>query len=587
MYTHSLAAALVLGLPTALGAAPIAVDTPQNTVRRINDNYNRLDNACKQPDGAPRGHYYCSGVTLRMVDDGPFNPWDYSPYALKTGATSFSWIRKDLSTSRLIRPAGFILRTPQDARALQAPVMETGFMCIYSFDGFTGPDRQAWGCGAFKQAAAAGRWSETRPEGYQQRSATTPANANAALAWGSCDLRKIDTPTQWRAQYSHLRPPALAPTSLNRIQVQQCSWNAEQAADWDAMIQVHEAPGTRHRDAFARKELLNEFLLRNDTHGASAEDGSARLPFIDAFVWDVHSTYVASTRGDTRKARPTVGLKPAQAFQRKLYAEGYAVPILRLDFTKPASQRFSYEPKDQVIALDDAALEPAPKPDPQTPQQQQQPGDLVASADWVERKPGELGMGRAEKSLLLKLAPGVKLSPANVDAIYEALEARYGDSPQWLHDEIHAGSMRAQLQCLAVRHPNASQWQLEPWRPVLSPAQMQSANCNPVRRLIESTRWSVLERDGQPLKAQGSEEPLFGLRVVPTSLGRQASTKQLYAELFRQEGLDPRWQEGAEASMELQLGCLLKLYNRKADWNLEPFRMATSVAQTEAAKCNP
>ncbi|WP_412460036.1 DUF2599 domain-containing protein [Pseudomonas sp. SC11] len=581
MFRYSLAAALVLGLPSAFAAAPIEVGTPQETLRRINDNYNRIDNACKEPGGAPRGHYYCSGVTLRMVDDGPFNPWDYSPYAISTGATSFSWIRKDLSTSRLIRPAGFILRTPEDARRLQTPVMETGFMCIYAFDGFTGPDRQAWGCGTLKQPVKGTRWSDTRPEGYQLHSATTPPNANAALAWGSCDLRKIDTAAQWRSQFGHLRPPALAPNNLNRIQVQQCSWNAEQASDWNAMIDVHQAPGTRHRDGFARKELLNEFLLRNDQSGKTPDDGSARLPYIDAFVWDVNSTYVASTRGDTRKARPTVGLKPAQAFQRKLYAQGYAVPILRLDFTQPASQRFSYEPKDQVVPLSDA-----PTPTPPAPAAPQ-PGMLIASADWVERKPDELGMGRTEKSLVLKLAPGVKLSTDNVEAIYEDLEARYGDSPQWLHDEIHPGSMRAQLQCLAVRHPDNAQWQLEPWRPVLSPADMQKTNCNPVRRLIESTRWTVLTEKGHPLKSEDSGEALFGLQVVPTALGRQASTQDLYAELFRQEGLDPRWQEGVAGSMDLQLACLHKLYNRKADWNLEPYRKATSSAQTERAKCNP
>lgn len=577
MYLRTFTAALSLGLSTALTAAPVAVDTPENTLKRINDNYNRLDNACKEPGGAPRGHYYCSGVTLRMVDDGPFDPWDYSPYAIRTGATSFSWIRRDLSTNRLIRPAGFILRTPEDSRALKAPVMEQGFMCIYSFDGFTGPDRQVWGCGALKQPVAGTPWANTRPEGYQERSATNPPNKNADLAWGSCDRRNIDTAAQWRTQYSGVRPPLLAPTSLNRIQVQQCSWNAEQPSDWDAMIQVHEAPGTRHRDPFAYKEALNEFLLRNDLTGKSKDDGSARAPFIDAFVWDVNSTFVANTRGDTRKARPTIGLKPAQAFQRKLYEQGYAVPILRMDFTKPPAQRFSYEPKDQVVVLSASPAEAEPA----------QATDFIASADWVDRGAEELGMGRTEKSLLLKLNPGVKLSPANADAIYAALEARYGDSPQWIHDEIHEGSMRAQLQCLAVRHPDNSEWQLEPWRPALSATDMQKANCNPLRRLIQSTQWTVLTKNGQPLTNPATGEELFGLQVIPTTLGRSVTAQELYAELFRQEGRDPRWQEGVPGSMQLQVSCLHDNYNKKKDWNLEPFRMATSAAQTKSADCNP
>ncbi|BBH46226.1 hypothetical protein KU43P_27030 [Pseudomonas sp. KU43P] len=129
METRYLCTALLAALSPTLANAqpPVALD-PLQTLQRINRNYNTVTDACREPDTqAPRGHYYCSGVTLRMVDDGPFNPWDYSPYAIKTGATSFSWIRQDLSTNRLIRPAGYILRTPMDSRELGLPVMETGF----------------------------------------------------------------------------------------------------------------------------------------------------------------------------------------------------------------------------------------------------------------------------------------------------------------------------------------------------------------------------------------------------------------------------------------------------------------------------
>lgn len=122
--TWALACALPL-LCSALAAQPLL--DPQDTLKRINYNYNTLKQECQEPDtGAPRGLYYCSGVTLRMVNDGPFNPWDYSPYAVKIGATSYSWIRKDLSTKILIHPAGLILRTPTDAAALNLPVKEQG-----------------------------------------------------------------------------------------------------------------------------------------------------------------------------------------------------------------------------------------------------------------------------------------------------------------------------------------------------------------------------------------------------------------------------------------------------------------------------
>lgn len=134
---------ITYALPFTLSAlAAQAPLDPLETVKRINRNYNTINNRCQEADtGAARGHYYCSGVTLRMVNDGPFNPWDYSPYAVKIGATSYSWLRKDLSTRILIHPAGFILRLPTDAVALKLPVKEQGWTCIYAFDGGTGPER--------------------------------------------------------------------------------------------------------------------------------------------------------------------------------------------------------------------------------------------------------------------------------------------------------------------------------------------------------------------------------------------------------------------------------------------------------------
>ncbi|QXI40651.1 DUF2599 domain-containing protein [Pseudomonas xantholysinigenes] len=554
----TLAIALLLGAPATHAVTVVAVDTPENTVKRINANYNAIRGDCKDPTGAPRGYYYCSGVTVRMVDDGPFNPWDYSPYALKTGASSFSWIRADLSTNRLIRPAGFILRTPEDARRLKAPVMETGFMCIYSFDGFTGPERQWHGCGPFNAAL---------PANHQARSATTPANLNAALAWGSCDSLEVNDAEQWRRRWSGTRPTLLNP--MNRIQVQQCSWNAEQPSDWDAMIKVHQAPGTRFTDTFARKELINEFLLRNDQTGTPKSDGSARLPYIDAFVWDPNSTYVANTRGDTSKAKATVGLKPAQAFQRKLYAQGYAVPVLRMDFTRPPSERFSYVADDQVVPLGGR---------PQAGNDGQENRDYIDSATWIRRH--DPGMGREEWTLNVVLKPGVKIDASNVQAAYEALESRYGDGQHWRENEIYPGSMRAQVECLVSNYPGKSEWNLEPFRPTVNPDEMKRSGCNPVRKLIEAALWSE-QTDSK------SGTTFFGLQVVPTQIGRQASSDDLYAELFRQRGRDEQWQEGVAGSVKLQLACLRKNYSQKKDWNLEPFRKATSPAQTEAALCNP
>lgn len=453
MAARYLCTALLAALTPILGNAqpPVALD-PLQTLQRINRNYNNVTDNCREPDTqAPRGHYYCSGVTLRMVDDGPFNPWDYSPYAIRTGATSFSWIRRDLSTNRLIRPAGYILRTPMDSRELGLPVMETGFTCIYSFDGFTGPERRWYGCGPFNKPLKTN---------YMENSGTSPPNRNQKFAYGSCDSGNIETADDWRRNYRYAR------TDMNRIQVTQCSWNAEQPSDWNAMIDVHQNPRTVGTDAFARKELINEFLLSNvdAAQQKAPDDGSARLPYIDAVVWDVNSTYVSNTRGDTQKAKPTKGLEPARSFQRKLFEHGYAVPILRLDFSKPASERFAFAEEDQVIAL--GSQQHAPDSEPA-------PSRLVSSSQWTQFTDASTKKRRWG----LQIVPTNAGRSAASEALYQEVLRLHGQDPQW--QEGGAGTMRVQLVCLQNNYRNKAEWNLEPHRPAVSQAQAKAQGCNP------------------------------------------------------------------------------------------------------------
>lgn len=551
MRTHYLGAALLAALPMPLLAQSTANGLdPKATVERINHNYNATVTECREPDtDAPRGHYYCSGVTLRMVDDGPFNPWDYSEFAKRTGATSYTWLRKDLSIDKLVRPAGFILRTPSDAHALNLPVMETGFMCIYAFDGFTGSERRWHGCGTYNQAL---------PENHQARSATVPANRNQALAWGSCDSRGIDTADQWRQNFRYVR------TDMNRIQVTQCSWNAEQPGDWNAMVDVHQNPGVRN-DYFARPDQSNELMLRNASENG---DGSARLPYIEAFVWNVNSTYVAPTRGDVKAPAATGGLEPARNFQRKLHAQGYAVPIVRVDFTKPASERFSYAPEDQVIALGSEGAVPR---------------RYIQSADWALRL--DPGTGRQEWTLtVIPSAAGKAAQVSGQQALYDELQALRGNDPQWRENETSPGSMRQQLSCLIGDYPAKTVWNLEPFRPTVSAAQASKAGCNPFTAqssaLIAASNWSQFTDNA-------SGQQVWGLRVVPSQAGRSAASEALYEELLRLRGRDREWQEGGPGSMRIQLACLQANYRSKAEWNLEPYRPAVTAAQAKAQGCNP
>ncbi|MBK5536565.1 DUF2599 domain-containing protein [Pseudomonas sp. TH08] len=557
--TWALACALPL-LCSALAAQPLL--DPQDTLKRINYNYNTLKQECQEPDtGAPRGLYYCSGVTLRMVNDGPFNPWDYSPYAVKIGATSYSWIRKDLSTKILIHPAGLILRTPTDAAALNLPVKEQGFTCIYAFDGGTGPERKWYGCGFFD--------SREPPRAAQG----VMNNRNAALAYGTCAEAGVTTAEQWTQKYTGLMK--------GPIQYGQCSFNAEKPSDWHAMIRVHESrPTTTNKDPFSYSAQVNEFMLKNAT---ATNDGSENMKYIDAFIYNVNSTQNFATRGDQAPPKPENGLNSARNFQKKLQAQGYSVPILRLDFTKPAEQRFSYVAADQAIDLTAAGgAQPTPTPTP-TPAQK-----YIAEAVWIER----YDPGSKQNEWSLKITPtaqGKAIQASDQDALYKELFALRGADSQWRDNEKSPGSMRGQLSCLIQNYPAKTEWNLEPFRPNVSAQESAKAGCNPVPvaapQYIASADW-IKRYD------PGTSKDEWSLSVVPTAAGRALPSEQvaaLYDQLFALKGADSNWRDNEKSagSMRQQLNCVLVNYRNKTPWNLEPFRPALSDNETRAAGCNP
>ncbi|MBK5530090.1 DUF2599 domain-containing protein [Pseudomonas sp. TH06] len=557
--TLALACALPL-LCSALAAQPLL--DPQDTLKRINHNYNTLKQECQEPDtGAPRGLYYCSGVTLRMVNDGPFNPWDYSPYAVKIGATSYSWIRKDLSTRILIHPAGLILRTPTDAAALNLPVKEQGFTCIYAFDGGTGPERKWYGCGFFD--------SREPPRAAQG----VMNNRNAALAYGTCAEAGVTTAEQWTQKYTGLMK--------GPIQYGQCSFNAEKPSDWHAMIRVHESrPTTTNKDPFSYSAQVNEFMLKNAT---ATNDGSENMKYIDAFIYNVNSTQNFATRGDQAPPKPENGLNSARNFQKKLQAQGYSVPILRLDFTKPAEQRFSYVAADQAIDLTAAGgAQPTPTPTP-TPAQK-----YIAEAVWIER----YDPGSKQNEWSLKITPtaqGKAIQASDQDALYKELFALRGADSQWRDNEKSPGSMRGQLSCLIQNYPAKTEWNLEPFRPNVSAQESAKAGCNPVPvaapQYIASADW-IKRYD------PGTSKDEWSLSVVPTAAGRALPSEQvaaLYDQLFALKGADSNWRDNEKSagSMRQQLNCVLVNYRNKTPWNLEPFRPALSDNETRAAGCNP
>ncbi|MFK0086682.1 DUF2599 domain-containing protein [Pseudomonas sp. NPDC090755] len=564
---------------------------PNETTQRINNNYNKTDTHCTEVGGdAARGHYYCSGVSLRMVNDGDFFPWDYSPYAIKTGATSWSWIRRDLTINTLIHPAGMIMRNPTDAEKLKLPIKESGFVCIYSFDAGTGPDRKWYGCGQSDGIVPANAGNGPR------------INKNSEIAYGSCTDQGVNNEADWLKKYT---PGILNP--LFQIQKTQCSWDAESPAQWDSMIKVHESrTSTTALNPYAINTFTNEFMLKN---ASDTNDGSENMKYIDAFVYNPATTYNYPSLGDTAPPKPEDGLTVARNFQKKLYDKGYLVPILRINFDKPAEERFSYVAADQQISLEDYKEETDEEENNEEENNnqnentsEQAAGTYIMSSKWVSlynRK-----TGKNEWSLrVTPTAFGREIRErAQTNAMYEELLARNGNDPQWQENEKTPGSMRRQLVCLLTQYRSKENWYLEPFRPYVSYDEAVTAHCNPYASGTDTTSPSTpspkpglyiasTEWINRFNKDTGQNE--WTLQVTPTSYGREirkrAQTDAMYDELVSRNGNDSQWTENEKSagSMRRQLVCLLTEYRSKDNWNLEPFRPYVSHEAAVSAGCNP
>ena len=275
------------------------LQTPGQVLAEVITNYQETTTNCLEyGTGNPRGHYYCSGVLARTVDDGNFNPWMYGPTAIAIGATSYSWLRKDVIQTQLYHPAGFILRNRIDAIANSLPGLESGFICLYPFDAGTSTFNGHQGCGY-------------RTAKLQEYPPITIDDSNSKYAWGSCEGLGIATAQQWDNHFKN--------SGYNRVR--QCSWNIDSQTGWNNMI--------ASRENFpALNNVWNEILLNN------YNDGGQMPKYIAAFFFDVNKAG---------------SLQIARTFQTKMNNAGYNVPILRLNFLAPIGARFTYNAADQAV----------------------------------------------------------------------------------------------------------------------------------------------------------------------------------------------------------------------------------------------
>jgi hypothetical protein len=407
---------------------------PSTTAAMINKNYNEQIQSCVDKTGAQRGHYYCTGVIVRTLDTGRFNPWDYSPLAVALGSTSYSWIRQDTPSNRLYHPAGFVIRAPEDAVANQLPPLDVGWLCIYSFDadttralrdksGQSGTPRGWNGCDFESDA-------QEDPSNQKQMQ----PNVNQANAYGSCAEVGVSAAANpadaWIKRYG---------AGGVTMQRNQCSWNVESNSDWRTLIGIHIFKGTWAASGWT------ELLLKNSS---ATNDGSKLTPYIDAFVYDVN-------RGSELNADNQAPLTLAMIFQQKLRQAGYLVPVLRMNLAPGfTGARFAYDANDQGGC-----------------------DKYIESATW--NQPVESGIPQGAWRLSVTPTPCGRAIKANeTDVAYAELANAHGQDPQWL--ERNGGGMRRQFVCLLVKYRDKPEWNLEPFRPNVTQAVAEASGCNPV-----------------------------------------------------------------------------------------------------------
>lgn len=282
-------------IPAAKAAIQAELSDGPGIAALFNKNYNEITSSCIQyGTGTVRGYYFCTGVLVRTVDNGDFNPWEASPSSIQLQGISFSWIRHDVISTQLYHRAGFVVLSPADAIASAVPGITAmdEIKCLYPLDAWTTRTMNRSRGGCDDEGTGLG-WPST-------------------IAWGSCEQRhSVTTAAQWDTYFR----------AKGQVNYLQCSWAADNPQAWRNMISS--------RPVFANRDWT-EVMIR-----------VANAPLWNSYMRNWVTAFFFDPSRSSAQA-------DAQTFQRKLSATGKRVPILRLNLSNPATSRFQYVVSDQV-----------------------------------------------------------------------------------------------------------------------------------------------------------------------------------------------------------------------------------------------
>lgn len=284
---------LALAMPASDLMAASCTDTAKALTRQYEDT---RDNCGKSTSPA----FLCNGVIFRAtVPSDDYNSWDPSPNAVKSGGTSFSYIRKDAKFSRLVRYEnnGYILFPVLDVPAGKSTY---NVLCSFPMDGGTDA-REDKGCGA---------WARSKPAGL-------------GAPCYSRQPDRITTGQEWADHYK---------ADVNGDNRRECGFDVRDNLNSHAVDNFNASLSAQRRtpEAFRKQ---NE--LRLDTWKTTTP--AAELP-IQAFF------YLPEPKG---------GREDAQFDQQRYFeSTGVWVPIIAMTLPKRLSDEASFkcDTNDQAIA---------------------------------------------------------------------------------------------------------------------------------------------------------------------------------------------------------------------------------------------
>jgi len=287
-------------LPALITATPVSAGEGTDVAWLMSYYYNRTLDDC----GEGRPLDQCSGLRMRGTDSmQAFEPWDPSPYSVKSGGVSMSLLRKDMKYKDLgLKKAnGFVLK-PNDF--INKGEKEITTLCFFPIDA----------------------WTDTRND-----SGCTDNNLTTDLVEKTCQDAGINTAEQWLADYRRTK---------NNHQ-KECGFEIkDRPDDATALWQGVRARKLIQNDAEA---IQTQTEIRVPTWG---QEEDAQLPIL-AFIYTPNPGLAS-------------GLEKARDDQKRYYLKtGKWVPVIRVDLptSNNAEARFTYNESDQHRAAPTPTVE--------------------------------------------------------------------------------------------------------------------------------------------------------------------------------------------------------------------------------------